>query len=98
MARSCSEHASDAEELAIGFDWHTRIHIDENLQDEVAWTKLTKAVAAKASPEVYDGILAKAHCDEVTVSCAVRRLLMRALTEDAVNLNGIDSSGARRRR
>jgi len=93
-----SRFAHDVEGLDNRFDSHTHIHIDENLQDELASTKLSKTVATKVSSEVYEGILAIAHCDGVTTSCAVRRLLMRALAEDAGNLNGIDSSGARRRR
>ena len=97
MARSCSEHASDAEELDIGFDWHTHIHIDENLQDEVAWTKLTKAVAAKASPDVPEETLSIEHRKRIAVRSVLRLLTLRPLTENAANLAVIDSRSERRR-
>jgi len=90
MTRSCSEYSKVSEEL------HT--HINESVQDEVSSTKLTKVVAAKVSSELYERILATAQYDEVTTSCAVRRLLMRALAEDAGNLAVIDSSRERGRR
>ena len=96
MARS--RPAYEVEGLDNRFDSHTYTHSVIDLNPGEECTKLTKAVATQVSPEVYDGILAKAHCDEVTVSCAVRRLLMRALAEDAGNLAGIDSGEARRRR
>ena len=98
MARSCSRLAHDIKVVDGRIDSHTYTHSVLDLDVAEESTKLTKAVATKVSPEVYDGILAKAHCDEVTVSCAVRRLLMRALAEDAGNLAGIDSGEARRRR
>ena len=83
-------------------DSDTHIHTQENGEEtihlrEASTTKLTKVVATKVSFEVYDCILAIALGRDDSVSSVVRGLLMRALAEDAGNLEGIDSSREGRR-
>lgn len=58
---------------------------------KASMTRLTKLVATKVSSEVYDAILAIAHCNGVTTSCAVRNLIVRALCEVDGNLIAFDS-------
>lgn len=54
--------------------------------------RLSMAVAAKVTPELYDYIHYQANKNAVTMSSWVRELLMRTLVEDDGNHEGNDSS------